>query len=336
MHKDGQTLRFGLIGTNTITEKWLAGARQDERFILSGITSRDDRTAADFAARHDIPNIFASLEDMASSPLVDAIYIATPNAFHAKQAVLCMDHGKHVICEKPIASNARELATMTEAAKRNKVVLMEAMKPTLSPNFGIVRDTLAHIGKLRRYFGSYCQYSSRYDSFKEGTVLNAFRRELSNGALMDIGVYTIYPMVVLFGKPKGIKAQGSLLSTGVDAQGSVLFDYGDMEASVIYSKVAQSILPTEIQGEKGIITLDKIGQIDKVFLTENGKATQDISSTETLDHFYYEVREFIDTVLDPGKTESAVNSLSNSMIVMEIMDEIRAQVGVHYPADTDI
>jgi predicted dehydrogenase len=162
---------------------------------------------------------------MASSDIVDAIYIASPNYMHCSQATLCMDYGKHVLCEKPMASNAREAELMIQASQRNGVALMEAMKSTLSPNFRAVKENLHRIGTPRRYFASFCQYSSRYDKFKEGIVLNAFKPELSNGAMMDIGVYTIYPMVVLFGRPQSISAQGIVLSSGADGQGAVNMQY---------------------------------------------------------------------------------------------------------------
>lgn len=328
-----QSLRFGVIGTNTITEKFLKGAREDERFVLSGVTSRNKDTAESFAQIHGVPLIFPSLEDMASSDMVDAVYIATPNSFHSSQAIACMERGKHVLCEKPVASNAKEFQYMTDAAKRNSVVLMEAMKSTLHPNFEAVREALPRIGKVRRYFSSYCQYSSRYDSFKQGTVLNAFRNDLSGGALLDIGVYTIYPMVVLFGSPRTIKAHGSILSSGVDSQGCAIFDYGDMEASVVYSKVSDSLLPTEIQGEEGTISIDRIGQMNKVTFTPKGGASEDISVQGTRNEFYYEAKEFIDTVFSPERMESGVNSMENSMAVMKVMDEIRRLIGLSYPAD---
>lgn len=201
---------------------------------------------------------------MAASDAIDAVYIATPNCMHAAQAVCCMERGKHVLCEKPMASNAREVRTMIEASRRNGVALMEAVKTTLTPNFMALREALPKAGTLRRYFSAFCQYSSRYDKFKEGVVLNAFRPELSNGAMMDIGIYTIYPMVVLFGRPRRISASGILLSSGVDAQGTVDFDYGEMNATVLYSKIANSSLPTEIQGEAGNLTLDRINRIGRV------------------------------------------------------------------------
>ena len=114
---------------------------------------------------------------------------------------------------------------MIAASAKYDVTLMEAMKPILTPNFRSVRENLGRLGTIRRYFSCYCQYSSRYDKFKEGVVLNAFRPELSNGAMMDIGIYTVYPMVVLFGRPKKIDASGIVLSSGADGQGAVNFEY---------------------------------------------------------------------------------------------------------------
>ena len=156
-------VRFGVVGTNNITDWVIAGGRQDERFELTAVCSRTAERAEEFAAKHGIPHTFTSLEEMAGSDVVDAIYIATPNCCHAEQAILCMNHGKHVLCEKPFASNAKEVRSMIEAAQRNKVTLMEAMISTFNPNFIIAKEHLEKLGTIRRYFASYCQYSSRYD-----------------------------------------------------------------------------------------------------------------------------------------------------------------------------
>ena len=309
------------MGTNFITDWVIAGARQDERFELVAVCSRTQERADEFAAKHHIPYTFTSLEEMASSPLIDAVYIASPNFMHAGQSILCMNHGKHVLCEKPLASNAKEARAMIAASEANGVALMEAMKPTLTPNFKALMVALPKAGTLRRYFASYCQYSSRYDKFKEGIVLNAFKPELSNGAMMDIGVYTIYPMVVLFGKPKRVSASGILLGSGVDGQGAVNFEYDGMNATVLYSKIADSYLPTEIEGESGNLTLDRINQIKKITwqpraAAASGKGVrlpaEDISVPTSKDEYYYEVAEFIDLV-NAGKRESAINSHQNSL-----------------------
>jgi len=325
-------LRFGVIGSNFITDWVIAGGREDERFELVAVYSRTQETADAFAAKHVIPHTFTSLEAMAASPMIDAVYVASPNAFHAKQSILFMEHGKHVLCEKAFASNAREAREMIAAARKNGVALMEAMKPTLTPNFLAARASLDKIGTVRRYFSCYCQYSSRYDKFREGVVLNAFRPELSNGALPDIGVYTIYPMVVLFGRPQTIKAAGLKLSSGVDGEGSVVFSYPEMDAAILYSKIANSSLPTEIQGEDGNIILDRINIISEVNLHLRNGRKEPLSHPAEHNEYYHEVKEFIDTV-QSGRQESNINSWENSLATMEIMDEIRRQLEVVYPAD---
>ena len=334
-------IRFGVIGTNFITDWVIAGAKQDERFELVAVCSRTQERANEFAAKYDIPYTFTSLEEMAASPLIDAVYIATPNYLHASQSILCMKHGKHVLCEKPMASNAYEVKQMIAASRQYGVTLMEAMKPTLTPNFRVLREALPKAGVIRRYFASYCQYSSRYDKFKEGIVLNAFKPELSNGAMMDIGVYTVYPMVVLFGRPNKISASGVVLSTGTDGQGAVNFEYEGMNATVLYSKIANSSLPTEIEGEDGNFMLDKINQINRVTwqarpVASSGKGpltpVEDISAVTDKDEYYYEVAEFINLV-QAGKLESEVHSHENSLITIEIIDEVRRQLGVSFLAD---
>ncbi len=325
-------LRFGIIGTNFIVDTVLEAARLDPRFCVAAVYSRSIETANTFADRHNIPNIFLSLEEMAQSDLIDAVYIASPTVCHAEQSILFMKHGKHVLCEKPFASNVKEVEAMIEASTLYNVTLMEAMRSTLTPNFKEVMCYLNDLGTVRRYFASYCQYSSRYDKLKEGVVLNAFKPELSNGAVMDMGVYTIYPMIVLFGKPLSVKASGIMLHTGVDGQGAVNFEYKDMNATVLYSKISNSDLPSEIQGEDGTISMDKIDYISSLKLYKRGGDVSDISVLNQMNQYYYEIAEFIDLV-DAGKRESTINSHSNSLITIEIVDEIRRQIGVVFPAD---
>ena len=337
-------IRFGVVGTNNITDWVIVGGKQDERFELTAVCSRTQERADEFAKKHDIPHTFTSLEEMAKSPLIDAVYIATPNYIHASQSILCMSHGKHVLCEKPFASNAQEVKQMIEAARKYGVTLMEAMISTLNPNFAIVKEHLKDLGTLRRYFASYCQYSSRYDKFKEGIVLNAFKPELSNGAMMDIGIYTVYPMVVLFGRPLKVEAQGIRLHTGVDGQGAVNFQYEGMNATVLYSKIANSSLPTEIEGEKGNLLLDKIhitSRVDFIPRQVVGQGLEQANIPHSIgvslenSPYYYEIKEFID-LIEQGKQESTVNSWDNSLATLEIIDEVRKQLSVHYPADKEL
>ncbi len=327
-------IRFAVIGTNWITERFIKAARLTEEFALTAVYSRTEERAKEFAEKYNVTHIFTDLEVFACSPEFDAVYIASPNSFHVQHAILCMDYGKHVLCEKPIASNAYELNSMISAAQRNNVLLMEALKSTLLPNFGAIQDNLHKIGQIRRYFASYCQYSSRYDAYKQGTVLNAFNPAFSNGSLMDLGIYCIYPMAVLFGKPERIKAEGVMLGSGADGEGSLVVKYKEMDGVIMYSKITDSQLPSEIQGENGTMVINKISEPDKVEIRYRDGAIEDISQAQIGDAMYYEVKEFIGLLKKNGKLESRVNSFANSMAVMEIMDEARRQMGLVFPADS--
>lgn len=333
--------RFGLVGTGNITGWWLAGAREDGRFTADAICSRTRERGNEFAKEHGIGRVFTSLEEMAADSGIDAVYIASPNSEHCRQAIACMERGKAVMCEKPLASNLHEARMMADCARSNNVLLMEAMIATINPNFAELRRRLPELGKLRRYFASYCQYSSRYDRYKQGELPNAFNPELSNGAVMDIGIYTIYPMVALFGAPQSIQASGVKLDSGVDGQGTVTFKYQGMDASVIYSKIANSFLPTEIEGENGNIEADAIHTIRRLTMIPRPVANSgrggtvkrnDITVALLHDVYYYEVSHFID-LLQSGSKESPVNSLANSLETIRIIDEIRRQLGVAFPAD---
>ncbi len=336
-------VRFGVVGTNFITDWVIAGAKQDSRFELAAVCSRTEERGRYFASRYGIPEVYTSLEAMVSGDCVDAVYIATPNFLHASQAILCMSRGKHVLCEKPLASNAAEARQMIAASEKYGVTLMEAMKSTLTPGFRRIARDIGKIGKIRRWSSSYCQYSSRYDAFKAGNPVNTFNPAYSNGAVMDIGVYTIYPMIVLFGAPDSVAASSTMLASGTDGQGTAIFGYaGGMEASVAYSKIADSYLPSEIQGENGSIVIDHVSRMTSVSFIPRATAPAaerrgktvpvDWSIPSDKDVYYHEVEEFISLVL-AGKRESDINTHHNSLLVMEVVDEIRRQSGIVFPAD---
>ncbi|NMS88395.1 Gfo/Idh/MocA family oxidoreductase [Clostridioides difficile] len=334
-------VRFGIIGTSNISKIFLKAASRIKEFELIAVYSRDLEKAKEFGEPYGASIFFDNLEQMAKSNDIDAIYIASPNAIHSKQALTCLKYKKHVLCEKSLASNLKEVRLMIETARDNNVLLMEAMRITCVPNFKAVKENLYKIGKIRRYFGSYCQYSSRYDKYKNGIIENAFKKELSNGALMDIGVYCIHPMVNLFGAPKSVKAISHILQTGVDGEGSAIFQYDEMDAIIQYSKIANSHIPSEIQGEEGSIIIERLNLFEKAIIKYRDGREEDISilkekeeeKPREIEGMYYELMEFI-SLINNNKMESNINSHENSTIVMELMDEIRRQCNIVYPADS--
>jgi len=325
-------VRFGIIGTNWITESFITAAREVEDFELAAVYSRTEDKAKQFADKFSVEVTYTDIEEFFASDQIDAVYIASPNAIHAEQAIQAMNHGKHVIIEKAIASNKAEVKALIEAAQENDVLLMEALKTTFLPNFQAIEENLHKIGPVRRYFASYCQYSSRYDAYKEGNVLNAFKPEFSNGSLMDIGIYCIYPMVALFGKPKQVLANAYMLESGVDGQGSVLFDYGQMNGNVMFSKITNSYLQSEIQGENGSILMDNISQPTKVEIRYKDGTVEDITREQKENTMYYEAKGFIDAI-NAGQTESTINTFERTFVTASILEEARKQIGLVFPAD---
>ena len=324
-------VRFGVIGTSAICERFLNAASTHENFELIAVYSRKLETAKEFGEKQGAKLFFDNIENFAKCKDIDAVYIASPNAFHAEQAIVCLNNKKHVLCEKPMASNLKEVENMIKVAEKNKVLLMEAMRLTVLPNFLSVKENIHKIGKIRRYFASYCQYSSRYDKYKEGIILNAFKKELSNGALMDIGVYCIHPMVSLFGKPNDVISNGIFLDTGVDGQGTAIFTYDDFSSVIMYSKISDSKLPIEIQGEEGTIISDGI-HFNNVKIVYRDGREENISICQRKDDMYYELDEFI-KLINNNEIDSNKNSHLNSLIAIELMDKIRKEIGLEFPAD---
>ena len=128
---------------------------------------------------------------------------------------------------------------------------MEAIRSIFTPGYQALAKHLPKLGTIRRASFHFCQYSSRYDKFKSGIVENAFNPIFSNGALMDIGVYCVHPLVRLFGMPEKIKTDAVLLENGIDGSGTILGVYKDMQAELVYSKISSSRIPSQIQGENG-------------------------------------------------------------------------------------
>jgi predicted dehydrogenase len=325
-------VRIGIVGTNWITDMFLKGALKVEGFSLTAVYSRTKEKAEEFALKYGIEHKFTNLEQMAKSDAIDAVYIATPNSLHAKQSILFLENGKHVLCEKPCASNTKELKEMVETARKYKVLLMEAMKTTFYPNFKSIQDNLYKIGTIRRMTAVKNQYSSRYNSFLDGALPNAFNPELSNGSIMDIGVYCIYPIVFLFGPPDSYTASCYKLNSGVDGGGTILMNYKDKEAVVMHSKITNSSLPSEILGEKGSILIDSISSPTKVEIEYIDGTKEDITRPQDKHAFCYEVEEFI-RLIKEGNTESSINTFELSLQVMEILTGARKQMGITFPAD---
>ena len=323
-------IRFAVIGTNWITRQFVDAAHETGKYKLTAVFSRSLEQAQTFANDYPVEHLFTSLEDMAQSDAIDAVYIASPNSLHFPQTQLFLRHKKHVICENPLASTLCEVEAAIACARENQVVLFEAFKTASLPNFILLKQTLAKAGTLRKAFINYCQYSSRYQRYLDGENPNTFNPAFSNGSIMDIGFYCLASAVALWGEPHSVQATASLLESGVDAHGVVVMDYGDFSVTLQHSKVSDSVLPSEIQGEAGSLVIEKISECQKVSFVPRGGKAQELTQPQHINTMLYEAETFARLV-----EENEVNhpGLDVSRVTAKLLTEIRRQIGVVFPAD---
>lgn len=324
-------IRFAVVGTNWITGALVAAGRTVEGFEVVAVHSRSADTGQRFAHDNGIPRVHTSLASLAADDEVDAVYIASPNSLHAEQAIMMLRGGKHVLVEKPLGANAREVRAMAAAAAHADRILMEAYVSPWEPNAEGLRAGLRGLGQLRRVVLVKDQYSSRYDRLKAGELPNAFNPEFAAGSLMDLGFYPVALSVLLFGAPSSVHASGIMLASGVDGQGTVLLGYDGFEVACLHSKIAPAGLGSEIAGEAGVLTFDDCSVPTRVRLELRGGPTTDLIQAQSTDHMRYEVEHFIACVRsgEPSLTWPVTRSLE----VARILDQARTQVGVHFPAD---
>ena len=327
-------LKIGMIGTNFISDDFCEAAAQVPGAELFAVYSRKQETGDAFAAKHNIPRVYTDYDEFLDSGL-DAVYVASPNFAHCSQTLKALDHKKHVLCEKVMAVNEQEVRSMIDCALENNVVLLEAMRPDFDPAYDLIEQNLPRIGKLRRATFEFCQYSSRYDSFREGIIQNAFNPELGNAAVMDIGVYCIHSLVRLFGAPKNVKAFSTKLSNGFDGSGIVLLEYEDMTAEAVYSKIAVSVNPSVLQGEDGSIMIDYISKPETISLrlregsrdTLTGGRIEKLPYTPVKNNMIFEIQEFLKLV---EMNEVNHKYLKYSLHTIRVLDEIKRQAGIRF------
>ncbi|WCE32231.1 Gfo/Idh/MocA family protein [Vibrio sp. SCSIO 43137] len=325
-------INLAVIGTNWITERFVEAAIETGRFQLSAVYSRAIDSAEAFCTPLQAVgcHYYDNLDELAADTNVDAVYIASPNSLHCQQACLMMEHKKHVICEKPVASNFEQAQQMYATAEENNVVLFEAFKTEFLPNFEELKRNLPNVGKLNSVYLSYCQYSSRYQKYLNGENPNTFNPAFSNGSIMDIGYYCVAAAVSLFGKPEQIQASAKLLSSGVDGHGLALLSYPNFIVTVQHSKVSDGYVPSEIQGEEGVILLDHFSECSGFTLQKRGGQRQEFNLPQAENTMSYEADVFADQI-EQGYTCS--HCKQRSLEVAEVIAEIRKQTGVVFPAD---
>lgn len=323
-------IRFATIGTNFVVDWFVEASKECADLKYAGTYSRNIEKAKSFGEKYGSKMYFDDLSKLAKCDEIDAVYIASPTSEHYTQAMLMMESGKHVLLEKPMASNAEEVEQLIKTAKAYNVVLMEAMRSVFDEGFQEIERAIDKIAPVRRVSFQYCQYSSRYDKYKNGIIENAFNPELSNGALMDIGVYCVHPLVRLFGMPKEIQSQAIILPDSIDGEGTIIAKYDDMLAEVIYSKISDSHIPSQIQGEKGTIIIKEIPSPRQVEIIYRDGRIEKPAIRDIENNMGYEAVEWAKMIQNKDYTDKYTKY---SLMSLKVMDVARKQQGIIFPAD---
>ncbi len=323
-------LRFATIGTNFIVERFLEASIYMDDIKLNAVYSRSIENAQKLLKDNKKVKIYTDLNKLATAENIDFVYIASPTSLHFEHSIKMLEAGKHVICEKPMASNSKEYYYMKKTAKKHNVVLFEAMRPLYHPSWKSIEEGVNRIGKVHKARFSFCQYSSRYDNFKKGILENAFRPELSNGALMDIGIYCIEVMLSLFGKPQTINSHGHTIRNSIDAYGVIIALFENMICILDYSKVTNSETPCEIEGEDATLYFDKIACPSKVWIKKTNGEEEILFNKEISRDMSYEIQAFVSRIRN-NKYEETQDDITKSALILT--DQVRKELGIVFPND---
>lgn len=261
-------LKYSVIGTSWITKSFIDGANLYEDLSLDGVFSRSFEKGRAFAEETGAKRVFTDFNDLASSD-TDLVYVASPNVCHYEQCKTLLLSGKHIICEKPIAITAEEFNELCSIANENNLVYFEAIMYMHTPLRQVLKDAVSKIGNIRSATIDFSQLSSKYQALKNGELPNIFNPEMKTGALNDLGIYCVYPVIDLFGMPEKITPVQHFLHTGADGSGSAVFEYKDKLVTITYSKVGQSRSASQIMGDEGTVTIESISKLDGIRLFNN-------------------------------------------------------------------
>lgn len=316
-------MKIGTIGTGQIVREVLEGVAGADGISCGAIYSRKQETGDALAESFGVEKVYTDLERFLNDPELDAVYIASPNSLHAEQARLALEHGKHVLLEKPFTPTLEEARNLFALADKQGLFLLEAITTQSLPNYKTLRELLPQVGRVKVVQCCYSQYSSRYDALLAGQVANVFDPAFAGGALMDINLYNIYFVVSLFGKPLAVSYYANRHENGVDLSGVLVMRYPDFVCTCEAAKDTWGVNSAQIQGEKGFLYVrDGCNWFSEVML-ETKEGRRRFNSQEERLHWHYEVRELAELIRTGDRAEYERRK-ALTMEVVEVLEAARA------------
>ena len=326
-------MKLGILGAGNIAGVMAKTIRElnangHPEVELYAVAARDLDRARTFAAANGVQKAFGSYEEMLSDPQLDLVYIATPHSHHYHHIKLCADHGKHILCEKAFTVSARQAEDAIRYARAKGVLVTEAIWTRYQPMRRIIRETLDSgiIGTPQLLTADL------------GYFITGNRRivdpELAGGALLDVGVYTLNFAEMVFGHPDAVHGLCTKNDAGVDLTDSITLSWADGRVANL-TAVANCVSDRNgvTYGTKGFLVVDNINNPQGIKVYDDGyRLIQSVDCPPQLTGYEYEVLETVDAIRK-GLLECPSMPHRETVHVMELMDHLRAQMGIRYPCE---
>ncbi|MDQ1076386.1 MULTISPECIES: Gfo/Idh/MocA family protein [Microbacterium] len=323
-------LHWGILATGGIAHAFTSDLRT-AGLDVAAVGSRRIESAREFAATYDIPHAHGSYEELVSDPTVDIVYIATPHPGHVDNALLALDHGKHVLVEKPFTLNETEAAIIRDRAAEKGLLAMEAMWTRYLPHMVRIREIIAEgtLGEIRVVSADHTQKISTDPAHR----LNAL--ELGGGALLDLGIYPISFAVDVLGLPESVSAVARLSDAGSDAEVATLFVHpGGAVSTTVSSSRGAGANTAQIVGTEARIEIDRVWYTPTSFrvVSPDGDVLEEFT-TEIEGRGMQFQAEAAERFVAAGVTSSDLLPIDETVAIMGVLDEVRRQIGVVYPGE---
>lgn len=322
-------IAWGILGLGRIAHKFVKDLALVKGSRLQAVASSSRERAHAFAQEYNAVTAYDSYEALYADPAVEVIYIASIHVDHYPQTLAALNAGKAVLCEKPMGINAQQLKAMIALAKAKKVFLMEAFWSRFNPALLAAKRQIeqGRIGDLRHVNASFAM--PRWDDNPEGRLLNLTK---GGGSLLDIGVYPVFLAYFLLGKPKEIVAKANFNSQGTEVQSSIIFSYPHAQAQLYSSLTHPFTMEAKVYGEKGELTISPTWHESEALSWKIAAGTNHEKHPKKGKGYVHEIEE-VHHCLYNHMNESENWSLQDSLNLIELMDEIRKQLGIVFPQE---
>lgn len=323
-------IKWGIIGPGNIARKFTSDLKLVEQASVAAVASRNLERAQSFANEFQIPNVFDSYDALFASDEIDIVYIATPHNFHKDLSIRAMEHGKHVLCEKPLGVNRAEVEEIIVAAEKNKVFMMEGLWSRFNPSIAKAKQLVdaREIGQVSYVNADFAFYG--LDRGEDSRILNP---DLASGSLLDIGIYPIFLAYLILGMPDEIKASSNFYANGTEIQTSMIFQYSDAQAVLYSGLTSNSKMEAKISGSEGEITLSSRWHEANGYTLVKQNESQEVELPRTGVGFVHEILKVHDC-LNNNMLECDLWTHQNSLDLVELMDTIRKKTGIKFPFET--